>query len=46
MNWQSTLSFNENIQMTIDWYIYYTSKNTKEMRTFSKKSNFSIYGLN
>ena len=46
MNWQSTLSFNENIQMTIDWYrAYYTSKNTKEMRTFSKSQIFQFMDL-
>ena len=46
MNWQSTLSFKENIQMTIDWYkAYYMSKDSKKMRIFSENQIFQFMNL-
>ncbi len=46
MNWQSTLSFNENIKMTIDWYkAYYISKDSKKMRIFSENQIFQFMNL-
>ena len=37
MNWESILSFDENINMTIDWYrAYYKNKDSKKMKIFSQ----------
>ena len=39
MNWQSTLSFNENIKMTINWYrAYYTNKDPRKIEIILKES--------
>ena len=46
MNWQSTLSFNENIKMTIDWYkAYYMNKDSKKMRIFSENQILQFMNL-
>ena len=46
MNWQSTLSFNENIKMTINWYrAYYTNKDPKKMKKFSENQIIEFTNL-
>ena len=46
MNWKSTLSFNENIKMTIDWYkAYYINKDSKKMKIFSENQIYQFMNL-
>ena len=46
MNWQSILSFNENIKMTVDWYrAYYTNKDSRKIKIFSKNQIIQFTNL-
>ena len=46
LNWQSILSFNENIKMTVDWYrAYYTNKDSRKIKIFSKNQIIQFTNL-